>query len=121
MPTIEEVKNSATIYQFFHNPYGVVRAGSYKPSLLDCWALVADGIGKCFKSLWEKICELSWHMTIAQFFAWLLLLPFWILIVVPLPLTFWLWGTFVFFRMRGERERHKKIQAELDRKLDGLV
>lgn len=55
MPTIEEVKNSATIYQFFHNPYGVVRAGTYKPNLLDCWALVVDSMPVCFKALWEKI------------------------------------------------------------------
>lgn len=121
MPTIEEVKNSATIYQFFHNPYGVVRAGSYKPNILDCWALVVDTIPKCYQALWRKIRELSWHMSIAQLFAWALLLPFWILIVVPMPLTFWIWGTYVYFYMRGEPERHKKIQAELDRKLDSLV
>lgn len=121
MPTIEEVKNSATIYQFFHNPYGVVRAGTYKPNLLDCWALVVDSMPVCFKALWEKICELSWHMTIAQLFTWIILLPFWILIVLPLPFTFWMWGTFIYFRMRGERERHLKIQAELDRKLDALI
>lgn len=121
MPTIEEVKNSATIYQFLHNPYGVVRAGTYKPNLLDCWALVVDTIPKCFIALWGKMCELSWHMSIRRLFIWLLFMPFWILIVVPMPLTFWIWGTYVYFYMRGEPERHKKVQERLNRKLDSLV
>lgn len=113
--SIEEARNSATIYQFFHNPYGVVRAGTYKPSVVDCMALVCDSLFKCYAALWDNICQISFHMSIAALFKWLLLLPLWILIVVPLPFTFPLWGIFVYCRMRGERERYLKQQAEIDK------
>lgn len=113
--TIEEIQNRATIYQFFHNPYGTVRAGSYKPNYFDCVALVCDAIPTCYKALWRKLFELSWSMSIRSLLVFIAVLPFWFLIVLPLPFTYPLWGLFVWLRMRGERERQIERDAELDK------
>jgi hypothetical protein len=106
---------------FLKDPYDAVRKGIYDPTLLCCWSVIACNTGVFFKAWWEKICEFDFDMRLSEIPMWLLAVVLYSIFVPIMPLTFWLWGTLLYFRLKGERERHLKIQEALNRKLDGLV
>lgn len=118
----QEVLKRATFKEFVWKPYDHVRAGTYKPSLVDCIsAVVCASLPIIYVYMWQQICKLSWHMSIKEFFEYLLITPFILIVVMSFPFTYWIWGTVFYLRLRNEKKRFAVIQKELDRRLDGEV
>ena len=102
------------IYDFIRDPHDAVVAG-YKYSLLDCWSFSANRIGKVYKDTFDNVVPGSWDImdtTVRDIFTWI----FQALVFIPLaliyPFTFWIFGTIVYFVLKGAPARQKAYEEK---------
>ncbi|GDT40517.1 hypothetical protein BvCmsSINP006_03803 [Escherichia coli] len=91
------------IYDFFKKPNTCVRKG-YRPSVIDCWSLSANNLNNVFKMHWEFLCEARGvlDMTVREAIIWILWFPVRTIMTLTYPFTFWIWGTVLYFILKGE-------------------
>lgn len=102
------------IYDFMREPYKSVING-YEPSVLDCWAGVASLTGKVFVEYFGRIFALRniLDMTIREIAVWAIRFFMATLITGTFPLLFWAWGTILYYRLKGAKDRHRKQSERL--------
>lgn len=101
--------------EFMKNPHKSVRKG-YRPSLVDCWSVAANNIYDVVRSYVKQFKK--WHkpldMTIREIVKESTFLFVSTVCLVLYPFTFWLWGTLLYYILKGEPERYAKQMAQLD-------
>lgn len=101
--------------EFMKNPHESVRKG-YCPSVIDCWSVAANNTTDVIKSYLKqfKNWKRPLDMTLREIARESIFLFVSTSCLVLYPFTFWMWGTLLYYILKGEPQRYRKQIEQLD-------